>query len=155
MAAVWLAVGQQAGNGSVAGRAALVAMAVLAVGAFAVLQIAARSRGRRRSEQYGPADHRPDWKYGYPPGYEPYPLYDPARSPWAARDAAGRGQRTQSGAGPGAGRPSLAVTLQRNAKTGCVCRPAGGCERQVLVARAATTAVSWHDATFRFDTACL
>lgn len=92
MAAVWLAVGQQGGGGSVAGRVALVAVAVLALGAFAVLQVKARSRGRRRRRgRPGPAAGRPDWKYGYPPGYEPYPLYDPARSPWGARDEATRG----------------------------------------------------------------
>jgi hypothetical protein len=96
MAAGWLTVGQQVGNGSVAGRVVLVAMAVLAVGAFAGLQIAARSRGRRRSERDGRADHRPDWKYGYPPGYEPYPLYDPARSPWRP------GTRPAAASGPGA-----------------------------------------------------
>jgi hypothetical protein len=87
---------------------------VLAVGAFGVLQAKARAHrrrsasGRRRGRR--PADwrtlprpcwpegrdgeapfgneerNRPDWRYGYPPGYEPYPLYDPARSPWAVRD---------------------------------------------------------------------
>jgi len=31
---------------------------------------------------------RPDWRYGYPPGYEPHPLYDQARSPWAITDDA-------------------------------------------------------------------
>lgn len=50
--------------------------------------------------------YRPDWRYGYPPGYDPYPLYDPARSPWAARDDATRDGRSLSGTGPGARWPS-------------------------------------------------
>jgi len=55
---------------------------------------------------------RPDWRYGYPPGYEPYPLYDEARSPWAVRDdatsdrrslaAAGAGDESQAGQSPAA-----------------------------------------------------
>ncbi len=119
MLSVWLATSFEGGSGSAAGRIALVAVAVLAVGAYAILQIKTRSRGRRpllrrRGRPYDPADwrtyppepwpggrdheappgsqerYRPDWKYGYPPGYEPYPLYDPARSPWTpANDAAG------------------------------------------------------------------
>jgi len=112
----WLAAGHQGGSGSAAGRIALVAVAVLAVGAFAVLQTKARSHRRRpppgRRRRYDPSDwrtlsppywpqdrgdeapfgnderYRPDWRYGYPPGYDPYPLYDPARSPWTARDDA-------------------------------------------------------------------
>jgi hypothetical protein len=119
MVAVWLAASYQGGSGSDAGRIALVAVAVLAVGAFTLLQVKAWSRrrgalsspGRRR---YDPADWRtfpppswpegrpdeapagneescrPDWRYGYPPGYQPYPRYDPARSPWAAREDAAR-----------------------------------------------------------------
>ena len=114
----WLAASYQGENGSGAGRIALVAVTVLAVGAYTVLQVKARlrrrgamsERGRRR---YDPADwrtwpppswpggpdeapsgneerYRPDWRYGYPPGYEPYPRYDPARSPWAVRDDAAR-----------------------------------------------------------------
>ncbi len=115
----WLAASYQGGNGSGAGRIALVAVAVLAIGAYAVLQVKARSRRRgamsaRGRRRYDPADWRtwptpswpggrddeplsgneeqcrPDWRYGYPPGYEPYPSYDPARSPWAARDDAAR-----------------------------------------------------------------
>ena len=119
MLSVWLATSFEGGSGSAAGRIALVAVAVLAVGAYAILQIKTRSRGRRpllrrRGRPYDPADwrtyppepwsggrdneappgnqerYRPDWKYGYPPGYEPYPLYDPDRSPWTpANDAAG------------------------------------------------------------------
>ena len=114
----WLAAGHQGGSGPVVGRIALVAVAVLAVGAFAVLQVKARSyrrrppSGRRRGRHdprtggrcrapYWPEGrndeapfgneerYRPDWRYGYPPGYEPYPLYDPARSPWAAHGRRG------------------------------------------------------------------
>jgi hypothetical protein len=110
----WLAAGHQAGGVPVVSRLALIAVTVLAVGAFWVLQAKARAHrrrppsGRRRGRR--PADwrtlprpywpeardgeapfgneerNRPDWRYGYPPGYEPYPLYDPARSPWAVRD---------------------------------------------------------------------
>ncbi len=119
----WLAAGHQGGSGSVVGRIALVAVAVLAMGAFAALQIKARSYRRRpQSERhrrrYDPSDwrmlppprwpggrddeaplgneerYRPDWKYGYPPGYDPYPLYDPARSPWAAHGDAARDPRS-------------------------------------------------------------
>ena len=115
MISTWLAANQTDGNGSAAGRIALVAVAVLAVGAYALLQLKARSRragtGRRRYDPWdwrtyppesrptGPdagAPHgneessRPDWRYGYPPGYEPYPLYDQSRSPWAVRDQAAR-----------------------------------------------------------------
>jgi hypothetical protein len=114
----WLAAGHQVGSVPVVSRLALVTVTVLAVGAFAVLQAKARSyrrrppserrRGRGLSDwrtlprPYWPEgrndetpfgneeSHRPDWRYGYPPGYEPYPLYDPARSPWTARDDAVR-----------------------------------------------------------------
>ena len=128
--AAWLAAGHQGGSGSIPGRLALVAVAVLAVGAFAVLQIKARSRRRRpsperRRRRYDPSDwrtlprpywpegredegpfgneerYRPDWKYGYPPGYDPYPLYDPARSPWVPRDDTAREARPLSGTGAG------------------------------------------------------
>jgi hypothetical protein len=130
MAAGWLAAGQPGGSGSAAGRIALVALTVLAVGVFAVLQIKARSRGRRPGRRYDPSDwralpppswpggpdgeapsgredrYRPDWKYGYPPGYEPYPLYDPARSPWVARDDAAGDARPPGGTRSRARRPS-------------------------------------------------
>jgi len=130
MAAGWLAAGQQGGSGSAAGRIALVALAVLAVGAFAVLQIKARSRGRRSGRRHDPSDWRalpppswpggtdggappgneercrPDWKYGYPPGYEPYPLYDPARSPWAVRGGAAHDAGSPDGTRSRARRPS-------------------------------------------------
>jgi hypothetical protein len=104
----WIAAGHQGGSGAVTSRIVLVAVAVLAVSAFAVLQLKARSHrprspsepGRRR-RRYDPSDwrtlpppywpegrndeapfgneerHRPDWRYGYPPGYDPYPRYDP------------------------------------------------------------------------------
>jgi hypothetical protein len=65
MISTWLAASYTGGSGSVTGRIALVAVTVLAVGA-----------------------------YGYPPGYEPYPLYDQARSPWTARDQAGSDRRS-------------------------------------------------------------
>jgi len=97
MTAAWLAADDRGGSGLAPGRIVLVAVAVLAVGAFAVLQ--ARLRSRRRGP--GREDrHRPGWRYGYPPGYEPYPLYDPQRSPWAARDDG----RSSGAAGPAARR---------------------------------------------------
>jgi hypothetical protein len=105
MTAGWLAAAGPGEGGSALGRVMLVAVAVLAVGTFAVLQVKARSRrrGRRPSDWRAippprwpaeqdepPPGHRerdrPGWRYGYPPGYEPYPLYDPDRSPWAVRD---------------------------------------------------------------------
>ena len=130
----WMAAGHQAGSGAVTGRIALVGVALVAVGAFAVLQVKARSHRqrspfesrRRRHEPFNPFNpsdwrtlpsphwpegrndeapfgneerHRPDWRYGYPPGYDPYPLYDPARSPWAAREDAARDGRSLSGIG--------------------------------------------------------
>ena len=96
----WLAAGQPDGSGSVAGRVALVAVALVAVGAFAVLQICNRSDRRRppsprRRRRYDPPDwrtlpppyrpagrdgeappgseesHRPGWRYGYPPARRP------------------------------------------------------------------------------------
>ena len=123
MLSVWQAMSYEGGSGSAAGRIALVAVAVLAVGAYAGLQIKTRPRGRRsllrrRARQYDPADwrtyppepwpgggdseappgnqerYRPDWKYGYPPGYEPYPLYDPDRSPWTPANDAARDRRS-------------------------------------------------------------
>ena len=119
MISTWLAANQADGNGSAAGRIALVAVAVLAIGAYALLQLQARSRrasaGRRRYDPWdwrtyppesrpagpdagGPYGNeessRPDWRYGYPPGYEPYPLYDQARSPWAVRDQASSDRRS-------------------------------------------------------------
>ena len=120
--AAWLAAGHQAGSVPVLSRIALVTVTVLAVGAFAMLQGKARSdrrrppterrRGRRPSDwrtlprpywpegrdDEAPSGHEerygPGWRYEYPPGYEPYPLYDPARSPWAVRDDAVRDQRS-------------------------------------------------------------
>jgi hypothetical protein len=106
MTAAWLAAGDRGSGGSALGRVVLVTVAVLAVAAFAILQVRARSQRRRRRRPLDwraappprrPAGQdetplgrqersRPDWRYGYPPGYEPYPLYDPDRSPWAVRD---------------------------------------------------------------------
>jgi len=125
VSATWLAAGQPAGGGgSAIGRIALVAVAVLAVGTFAVLQIRARSdrrrppSERRRRRRYDPSDwrtlpppswpagrddetpaghqqaYRPDGRNGYPPGYDPYPAYEPARTTWAARDDLARGRRS-------------------------------------------------------------
>jgi len=129
----WLAAGQHGGSGSVLGRIVLVGVAVLAVGAFTVLQIKARSRRRRppspRRCRHDPCDwralppqywaegrdeeaplgneesHRPDWRYGYPPGYEPgnpYRSADPGvRPPRAVRDDAGREWGSLRYRGPG------------------------------------------------------
>ena len=112
MITTWLAAGYTGGSGSAMGRIALVAVAVLAVAAYALLALKARSRRARSGRRYDPWDwrtyppevrpgdrnpgtpygdeerSRPDWRYGYPPGYEPYPLYDQARSPWAVKDDA-------------------------------------------------------------------
>ena len=130
MISTWLATSYTDGSGSGAGRIALVAVAVLAVGAYALLQLKARSRrARAERRRYDPWDwrtyppqsspgdrdagapygneesSRPDWRYGYPPGYEPYPLYDQARSPWAVRDQASSDRRSLAAAGgPAAGR---------------------------------------------------
>jgi hypothetical protein len=137
MITTWLAAGYAGEGGSASGRIALVAVAVLAVVAYTLLQLKARSRraraGRRRYDPWDwrtyppesrPGGHdagapygneesrRPDWRYGYPPGYEPYPLYDEARSPWAVREdvtsdrrslaAAGAGDESQAGQSPAA-----------------------------------------------------
>ena len=124
MITTWLAAGYADGSGSAMGRIALVAVAVLAVAAYALLQLKARSgrarAGRRRYDPWdwrtyppesGPGGRdygapygneessRPDWRYGYPPGYEPYPLYDQARSPWAVKDDAIRDRRSLAAAG--------------------------------------------------------
>jgi len=120
MFSIWLASSYHGGNGSAAGRIALVLVALLAVGAFVLLQVKARwrRRGGLRSplggRRYDPSDWRtwpppswpggpgdeapfgnedkcrPGWRYGYPPGYEPYPRYDPARSPWPVPDEPAR-----------------------------------------------------------------
>ena len=112
MMTTWLAAGHADSGGSAMGRFALVAVAVLAVVAYALLQLKARSRRAGAGRRYDPWDwrtyppesrpggrgaaapygneesRRPDWRYGYPPGYEPHPLYDQARSPWAITDDA-------------------------------------------------------------------
>ncbi|MBV9204692.1 MAG: hypothetical protein JO037_04655 [Actinobacteria bacterium] len=92
----WLAQGHQGGGGSVAGRLVLVLVAVLAVGAFTMLQLKARSRERspagRQHRSLAASDWRvapppspergevpsgiedrygPDWRYRYLPGYDP------------------------------------------------------------------------------------
>jgi hypothetical protein len=130
MPTTWLAAGEAGGSGSAMGRIGLIAVAVLAVAAYGLLQLRARSgRARAGRRRYDPWDwrtyppesgpegrdsgapdgneesSRPDWRYGYPPGYEPYPLYDQARSPWAVRDQASSDRRSLAAAGgPAAGR---------------------------------------------------
>ena len=123
MMTTWLAAGHAGGSGSAMGRIALAAVAVLAVVAYALLQLRARSGRIRAARRYDPWDwrtyppesgpagrdagepygneesSRPDWRYGYPPGYEPYPLYDQARSPWAVTDDAIRDRRSLAAAG--------------------------------------------------------
>jgi hypothetical protein len=123
MITTWLAAGHADGSGSATGRIALIAVAVLAVAAYALLQLKARSGRARAARRYDPWDwrtyppesgpagrdagapygneesSRPDWRYGYPPGYEPYPLYDQARSPWAVKDDAMRDRRSLAAAG--------------------------------------------------------
>jgi hypothetical protein len=119
MITTWQAAGHAGESGSAMGRIALVAVAVLAVAAYALLLLRARSSraraGRRRYDPWdwrtyppesGPGGRgsaappgneessRPDWRYGYPPGYEPYPLYDQARSPWAVTDDPIRDRRS-------------------------------------------------------------
>ena len=61
--AAWLAAGHQAGSVPVVSRIVLVAVTVLAVGAFAVLQVKARSYRRRpqserRRRRFDPSDWR-------------------------------------------------------------------------------------------------
>lgn len=75
-----MAAGHQGGSGAVAGRIVLVAVAVLAVGVFAVLQVKARSHGQRppsepRRRRYDPSD----WRTPPPPysGREPGGLPKP------------------------------------------------------------------------------
>ena len=59
MISTWLAASYTDGNGSAAGRIALVAVAVLAVGAYAFLQLKARSRRARAGRlRYDPWDWR-------------------------------------------------------------------------------------------------
>jgi hypothetical protein len=112
MITTWLAAGYADGSGPAMGRIALIAVAVLAVAAYLLLLLLKGRSGRARAgrRRYDPWDwrtyppesgpgsrdtgapygneqsSRPDWRYGYPPGYEPYPLYDQARSPWATGD---------------------------------------------------------------------
>jgi len=73
------------GGGSAEERVALVAVAVLAVGAFAVLQLIARSQRRRRSAFA-------DWRT-WPPGFDP----------WAGGDDPAAGQHEGSAYRPGYG----------------------------------------------------
>ena len=103
MISTWLASGYTEGSGSSAGRIALIAVAILAVAAYAGLQLRARSRQQDGTRRYDPWDwrtypedgspvdqalagpeegRRPDWRYGYPPGYEPYPLHGAEELPW-------------------------------------------------------------------------
>ena len=73
------------GGGSAAERIALIAIAVLAVGAFTVLQLIARSQRRRRSAFA-------DWRT-WPPGFDP----------WADRGNPVAGQHEGSAYRPGYG----------------------------------------------------
>jgi hypothetical protein len=135
MITTWQA-GHADGSGSATGRIALIAVAVLAVAAYALLQLKARSGRARAARRYDPWDwrtyppesgpagrdagapygneesSRPDWRYGYPPGYEPYPLYDQARSPWAVKDDAIRDRRSLAAAG------ACRVTRSRRTRVG-------------------------------------
>lgn len=112
MISTWLASGYTEGSGSAAGRIALVAVAVLTVAAYVILQLRTRSRRAAWTRRYDPWDwrtyseggspadqalagpgqpeegRRPEWRYGYPPGYEPYPLYESAELPWTDLDKA-------------------------------------------------------------------
>ena len=62
MMTTWLAAGHAGGNGSAMGRIALAAVAVLAVVAYALLQLRARSGRIRAARRYDPWDWRT-----YPP----------------------------------------------------------------------------------------
>lgn len=64
----WLVLGQQGGNSPVLGRIVLVAVAVLAVGAFAALQFRAWSRGPDEAPYGNQTRYRPDRSCEYPPG---------------------------------------------------------------------------------------
>src|SRR5438046_8900550 len=106
MISTWLAASYTNGSGSAAGRIALVAVAVLAIGAYVFLQFKARSRRARAGRlRYDPWDwrtyphpsrperedageppgnqesSRPDWRDAQPPGYEPSPPSRHARPP--------------------------------------------------------------------------
>src|SRR3954452_10592431 len=97
MVTTWSAAGGTQGSGSAVGRIALVVIAILAVLAYAILQLKARSRrisGPRRYDPWewrtypedggptaqafsGPEEGRcPEWRYCSPAGYDPYPLYE-------------------------------------------------------------------------------
>ena len=109
MMTTWSASGYTGEGGSAAGRIALVVVAVIAVAAYVMLQLRTRSRRRARTRRYDPWDwrtypedgasvdqalggpeegRRPAWRYGYPPGYEPRPLYESAELPWTDLDKA-------------------------------------------------------------------
>ena len=109
MISTWLASGYTEGSGSSTGRIALIAVAVLAVAAYVMLQLRARSRRSAGTRRYDPWDwrtypedgspvdqglagpeegRRPEWRFGYPPGYEPYPLSGSEELPWTELDKA-------------------------------------------------------------------
>jgi hypothetical protein len=115
MISTWVASGDTEGSGSPAGRIALIVVAVLAVAAYVMLQLRTRSRRKAGTRRYDPWDwrtypeegspvdqalagpeegRRPEWRYGYPPGYEPYPLHGSGELPWTdlERTAAVRDQ---------------------------------------------------------------
>jgi hypothetical protein len=103
MISTWLAASYTDGSGSAAGRIALVAVAVLAVGAYAFLQLKARSRrakaGRLRYDPW-------DWRT-YPHQCRP-----------EARDA-GEPTATRRAAGPTGG----TATRPGTSRTRCTIRP--------------------------------
>ena len=103
MISTWVASGDTEGSGSPAGRIALIVVAVFAVAAYVMLQLRTRSRRKAGTRRYDPWDwrtypeegspvdqalagpeegRRPEWRYGYPPGYEPYPLHGSGELPW-------------------------------------------------------------------------
>src|SRR6266700_7070416 len=58
MISTWLASGYTEGSGSFAGRIALIAVAALAVAAYVMLQLRARSRRKAGTRRYDPWDWR-------------------------------------------------------------------------------------------------
>ena len=86
MISTWLATSYTGGNGSAAGRIALVAVAVLAVAAYALLQLRARShRARAGRRRYDPWDWRTYPPQSWPPERDtgaPYGNEESSRPDW-------------------------------------------------------------------------